>query len=72
MLEVLKNSNIYNFADDNTISVVSKKKRDILLETLKNESELVVNWFRNNNMIVNTDKIQLMHLQKSVKKVIQE
>ena len=72
MLEVLKNSNIYNFADDNTISVVSKKKRDILLETLKNESELVVNWFRNNNMIVNTDKIQLMHLQKSAKKVIQE
>ena len=72
MLEVLKNSDIYNFADDNTISVVSKKKRDILLETLKNESELVVNWFRNNNMIVNTDKIQLMHLQKSAKKVIQE
>ena len=72
LLEVLKNSDIYNFADDNTISVVSKKKRDILLETLKNESELVVNWFRNNNMIVNTDKIQLMHLQKSAKKVIQE
>ena len=72
LLEVLKNSDIYDFADDNTISVVSKKKRDILLETLKNESELVVNWFRNNNMIVNTDKIQLMHLQKSAKKVIQE
>ena len=27
LLEVLKNSDIYNFADDNTISVASKKKR---------------------------------------------
>ena len=50
--EVLKNSDTYNFADENTISVASKN-RDTLLETLKNESELAVNWFRNNNMIVN-------------------
>ena len=38
LLEVLKNSDIYNFADDNTISVASKN-RTTLLETLKNESE---------------------------------
>ena len=38
LLEVLKNSDIYNFADDNTISVESKN-RNTLLETLKNESE---------------------------------
>ena len=71
MLEVLKNSDIYNFADDNAISVTSKK-RETLLETLKNESESAVNWFRNNKMIVNPDKFQLMLLQKSTKKVIQE
>ena len=71
MLEVLKNSDIYNFADDKTISVASKK-RDTLLETLKNESESEVNWFRNNNVIVNTNKFQLMLLQKSIKKLIQE
>ena len=71
MLEVLKNSDIYNFADDNTISVASKN-RDTLLETLKNESELAVNWFRNNNMIVNPDNFQLMLLQKSTGKVIQK
>ena len=71
LLEVLKNSDIYNFADDNTISVASKK-RDTLLERLKNESESAVNWFRNNNMIVKPDKFQLMLLQKSTKKVIQE
>ena len=49
LLEVLKNSDIRNFADDNTISVAAKN-RDTLLETLKNESESAVNWFRNNNM----------------------
>ena len=64
-LEVLTNSDIYNFADDYTISVASKK-------TLKNEFESAVNWFRNNNVIVNPDKFQLMVLQKSTKKVIQE
>ena len=69
LLEVLKKSDI--FADDNTISLASKN-RDTLLETVKNESGLAVNWFRNNNMIVNPDKFQLMLLQKSTKKVIQE
>ena len=68
LLELLKNSDIHNF---NTISVASKN-RETLLETLKNESELAVNWFRNKNMIVNPDKFQLMLLQKSTKKVIQE
>ena len=71
LLEVLKNSDIYNVADGNTISVASKN-RDTWIETLKNESESVVNWFRNNNMIVNPDKFQLMLLQKYTKKVIQE
>ena len=36
-LEVFKNSNIYNFADDNTDSV-GFKNRDTFLETLKNVS----------------------------------
>ena len=52
LLEALKNSDIYNFVDGDTISVASKN-RGTLLETLKNESELTVNCFRNNKMIVN-------------------
>ena len=71
LLEVLKSCDIYNFADDNTISVASKNS-DTLLQTLKNQSELAVNRFRNNNMIVNPDKFQLMLLQKSTTKVIEE
>ena len=71
MLEVLKNSDIYNFADDNIISVASKN-RDASLETLKNESESAANWFRNNNMILNLSKFQLMLLHKSTEKIIPE
>ena len=71
LLEVLKNSNIYNFAGGNIISVASKN-RDTLLETLKNESQSAMNWFRNISMIVNTDKFQLMPLKKSPKKIIQK
>ena len=59
LVQVLKNSDIYNFADDNTISVASKN-RDTLLETLKNKSALAVNWFRNNNLIVNPNKLMLL------------
>ena len=67
LLEVLKNSSICNFADDNTISAASKN-RDILLEILKNESQSGVYWLRNNNTIENPDKLQLLLLQKSTKK----
>ena len=67
LLEVLKNSDIYNFADENTISVASKNR-----DTLKNKSESAVNWFRNNNMIVNPDKFKFMLLQKFPKRIIQK
>ena len=62
LLEVLKTSDIYNFADGNTVSVASRK-RDTSLETLKHESESAASWFKNNNMILNPDKFQLMVLQ---------
>ena len=71
LLEVWNNSDIYNFADDNTISVASKN-RDTLLEPLKNESESAENRFRNNDRIENPDKLQLILLQKSARKIIQE
>ena len=46
------------------------KKQNTLLETLKNESESAVNWFRKSNMLVNPEKSQSILLQKSTKKVI--
>ena len=60
----LENSEIYNFADDNTISVFSKEKQ-ALLTTLEKDSKKAVDWFRRNNMIVNPEQFQSMILQRS-------
>ena len=54
LLTTLENSKIYNVADDNTISSVSKEK-ETLLTTLEKDSEIAVDWFRRNNMIVNPE-----------------
>ena len=66
LLTVLKKLQLYNFADDNAISAVSKSTDDLLI-TLKNESELAVKWFTENNMIVNPYKFLAMVLQKQDK-----
>lgn len=49
---------MYNFADDNTKSALSKSK-DTLLMTIGNESEKEIDWFILDNMIVNLEKFQL-------------
>ena len=66
LLTVLKTSQLYNFADDNTISAVSKSTDDLLI-TLKSESELAVKWLRENEMILNPDKFQAVVPQKQDK-----
>ena len=45
LLTTLENSEIYNFADDNTISSISKEKQ-ALLTTLEKDSEKDIVWFR--------------------------
>ena len=64
LLTTLENSEIYNFADDSTISSISKEK-EILLKTLEKDSEKPIDWFRRNNMIVNPAKFLSMVLQMS-------
>lgn len=46
-----------SFADGDTISAFSKDRNDSL-KVLKSESELAINWFRQNKMIVNFSKFQ--------------
>ena len=65
LLAVLKKSQLYNFADDNTISAKANSTDD-LLKILKEESESAVKWFRENNIIVNPDKFQA--LEKTLEK----
>ena len=49
----LKESEVKNFADDNTY--VSKRSENII-ETLQNESKIDIEWFKNNDRIFNLDK----------------
>ena len=66
LLAVLKKSQLYNFADDNTISAEANSTDD-LLKILKENQESPVKWFRENNMIVNPDKFKAIVLQKGNK-----
>ena len=52
-------TNIANYADDNSIYSVGDNVID-LLKTLETETNLVLNWFRMNEMISNDDKCHLL------------
>ena len=60
----IKNSELYNFADDNTISSeeVSIEK---LLQTLEKESIAATDRFKENEMIVNPDKFQAIIIKRN-------
>ena len=55
----IKEAELANFADDNTIYVGGKDLTE-LLEILQKGCETAINWFKINNMIVNPDKFQSM------------
>ena len=54
---VLNNSSLNNYSDDNTLSA-HQDTLEKLIEVLENESEIAINWFKSNQMIVNPDKFQ--------------
>ena len=60
----VENSNIYNFADDNTLSVA-----DANLETVINKLESDINyldiWFKENGLLLNETKCQFMIAESS-------
>ena len=60
----LKSSEIYNFADDNTI-IITAKHTDILLLILKHDSDQAVRWFTQHQIIINSHKFQTMVLRSS-------
>ena len=47
----------HNFADGNTLSSFAKTIEN-LISILESESEIAINWFNSNNMIVNPGKFQ--------------
>ena len=54
---------MYNFADDNSLSAITKILPE-LKNTLQFESEAVINWFKNNKMIVNPENFRAIILDK--------
>ena len=54
---------MHNFADDNSLSAAAKTVTE-LKNTLQSESEVIINWFKNNKMIVNPEKFQAIILDK--------
>ena len=55
----IKNAELANFADDNTIYVGSKDLTE-LLEISRKEFETAMNWFKRNKMIINPGRFQSM------------
>ena len=60
---MLKKTDLHNFADDNTITTVCDLLAD-LIKILETEGELSVGWFRENEMVVNSDKFQAIILNR--------
>ena len=63
----IKNSDLHNFADDNTISCVSSSLNDLISE-LEKEGNIVTQWFRDNSMIVNPGKFQVIIIDRKNQK----
>ena len=59
----LQETDLQNFADDNPITAVCDQLAD-LEKILKTEGELSVAWFRENEMVVNSDKFQAIILNR--------
>ena len=57
------NSDLANYADDNTISAFANTIKELITK-LETESEIAINWFKENGMSANPDKFQAMILNK--------
>ena len=56
-------ASVHNFADDNTLSAFAENVSK-LINILQSESEVITDWFKKNQMIVNPDKFQVIIIDK--------
>ena len=61
----IENAELHNFTDDSTISCTEKSPEE-LIKSLTSESEKVVQWFKENMMIVNPDKFQAVIIEGKI------
>ena len=50
---------LFNYADDNTIITVNNNP-DVVIDYLVLDSNIAIPWFKNNYMLANPDKFQLL------------
>lgn len=62
----VKEGSLYNYADDNTLSH-SDSNIEGLVNTLENESAILINWFSNNQMKANPEKFPAIAIGKKTK-----
>ena len=58
---LLKKGDLYNYADDNTLSYGSNSVDDVI-ETLEEQSAILIKWFTENHMQANPDKFQAISI----------
>ena len=56
-------ASMHNFADNNTLSAWGETLSK-LIGTLESESNIAIDWFTKNEMIINPDKFQAIILDK--------
>ena len=56
-------ASVHNFADDSTLSAFGENVSK-LINILQGESEVITDWFKKNQMIVNPDKFQVIIIDK--------
>ena len=66
---VIDGCNIYNYADDNTLSV-THSNQTVLATMLQGKAEEAIDWFSNNAMAANPDKFQAILLAPSVRETL--
>ena len=65
----VKNANIHNFADDNTIEAFALSIEE-LVKILEKESDVVIDWLKLNSMIANTSKFHAIISSNTNTKVV--
>ena len=61
---LVSKTNLLNFADDNTISA-AENTIEKLISTLEQDSQATIDWFKIDEMIVNSDKFQAIVVKKN-------
>ena len=59
----VKNANVHNFADNNKLTTFAQNV-GILISVLESESNIAINWFETNKMIVTRGKFQSIIIDK--------